>query len=174
MYSIKKNDFDFAVSVNAYPTKRQRCRDLCAKQFARMGNHAPTSPNPIAVVSARCIGMHIVQNQTKSAKHFCKAVLRSSRCMMWYLVCDAPTWPSPIAIVSARCIGMHIRQKLTKENWSATCGTCDETVGFSGCSNPEHQHIKICKYCDVDGSDYNGWDDECLECEEEEEEEDDN
>lgn len=39
------------------------------------------------------------------------------------------------------------------------CGdaTSDAQVGFSGCGHPEHRHIKICKYCDVDGSNYNGW-----------------
>ncbi len=47
------------------------------------------------------------------------------------------------------------------------CGKQDETVGFSGCNNPNHAHIKICKHCDIDGYDYNGWDDECLKEEEE-------
>ena len=50
----------------------------------------------------------------------------------------------------------------SKDEECDMCGECNESVGFSGCSNPEHQHIKICKDCDVDGSQYNGWDDECL------------
>ena len=42
------------------------------------------------------------------------------------------------------------------------CGAKDETVGFSGCNNPDHQHIQICELCDIDGELYNGWDDECI------------
>ena len=53
------------------------------------------------------------------------------------------------------------------------CSVKDKSVGFSGCDCEEHSNIKICKDCDVDGSNYNGWDDECLECLDESEEEED-
>ena len=38
-----------------------------------------------------------------------------------------------------------------------------EEVGYAGCSHAEHSDIKICRHCDVDGSNYNG------RCEREEE-----
>jgi hypothetical protein len=37
------------------------------------------------------------------------------------------------------------------------CDTTDSSVGLSGCDHPEHALIKVCKYCDIDGSSYNGW-----------------
>jgi hypothetical protein len=40
------------------------------------------------------------------------------------------------------------------------CGDINDTVGFSGCDHPDHASIKICKQCDIDGQDYNGWCDE--------------
>jgi hypothetical protein len=42
------------------------------------------------------------------------------------------------------------------------CGVNDKSVGFAGCK--EHANIKICELCDIDGCNYNGWDDECLDC----------
>ncbi len=50
----------------------------------------------------------------------------------------------------------------TKKKVCDMCGVEDESVGYSGCDNPDHQHIKICERCDVDGDAYNGWDDECM------------
>ncbi len=40
------------------------------------------------------------------------------------------------------------------------CGKSNDSVGFSGCDHPEHSTTKICKQCDIDGQDYNGWCDE--------------
>jgi len=40
------------------------------------------------------------------------------------------------------------------------CGKSNDSVGFSGCDHPEHATTKICKQCDIDGQDYNGWCDE--------------
>ena len=39
------------------------------------------------------------------------------------------------------------------------CGDTNGTVGFSGCEHEKHKTIKVCDFCDVDGSSYNGW---CL------------
>ena len=47
-----------------------------------------------------------------------------------------------------------------KDSSVQTCDMCNEkdsSVGLSGCEHPEHKTIKICKYCDIDGSNYNGW-----------------
>ena len=39
------------------------------------------------------------------------------------------------------------------------CDMCghDENVGFAGCEHEECKTIKVCDFCDVDGSNYNGW-----------------
>ena len=37
------------------------------------------------------------------------------------------------------------------------CGDINDSVGFLGCDHPGHASIKICKQCDIDGQDYNGW-----------------
>lgn len=37
------------------------------------------------------------------------------------------------------------------------CNIVDDSVGFSGCAHEEHKAIKICEFCDIDGSNYNGW-----------------
>ena len=40
------------------------------------------------------------------------------------------------------------------------CDVCDvshPSVGYSGCDHKSCIGIKICKYCDIDGSSYNGW-----------------
>lgn len=39
------------------------------------------------------------------------------------------------------------------------CGDQNDTVGLSGCDHPEHALWLICKHCDIDGQNYNGW---CL------------
>ena len=40
------------------------------------------------------------------------------------------------------------------------CGVSDESVGISGCGHEAHADIKICRVCDIDGDNYNGWCDE--------------
>ena len=45
------------------------------------------------------------------------------------------------------------------------CSFCNgtEQVGKPGCNDIECDDLFVCKYCDVDGSNYNGW---CEEVEE--------